>query len=693
MKYLFTLIAVIKGVEQTQEVEIPEWTTWGFQYARNETYHYPEKKPAAADGVTLSKKGYDLIKRAYNEHGILADVRLKVEKKYTEGLTIDYFTENVYGVQMASFSDNLTLGQGNTFEVQLASSVYSKKLNSRRSQALSFRSEKSVSGEELSPLDYKRVLVRARELLLSATWNNDPGDGVDTRFGYSDFTSFVFILVRLKNNLAGQTQSVQFSTNTEAPILDKCFYTFSGAPATITIQNKIKFDSDNWIDVPNIVELVEDGHTFKYVVYDEDNTIKEEVQIPFTIEKKYVGNEFFLSFDLTSEIEIEVDQADSISLQFEDTATAIGTPLFHDIYFYEENSFKIIQQAIYEDTVAGVSLIHEAFSSLASQILDKPDAFYSKIFGRTDLGYSQDGKWSMIAITNGLLLRNAKTDEGDDPDLVLKFKELFETFDKQFPLCLFIEDGRIHIEERIEAYSNNRVELDVSQLTIQPTEYYTSIKAGSENKEYLETDGTLEPIIEREWTTPALSDVEDGRELDLVTPYDFDTTGIEQQRRIQFFDNSDDAKYDENVFVLHIERITQGFQMVTGDPQPITGINSPETLGNIIFTPKRQAHRSWARNSFYKNEHISGKGVNSKNISNLVAGNIAESEPLDPQEMTSPPILPEKYQIMGTVSQNILSIDPTSRFSFIYRGLELSGYIGDLTITDDKIEGSLIRAK
>lgn len=109
---------------------------------------------------------------------------------------------------------------------------------------------------------------------------------------------------------------------------------------------------------------------------------------------------------------------------------------------------------------------------------------------------------------------------------------------------------------------------------------YTGVKIGNSKVEYQSINGTDEFRFLEEWSTGVQNVV---NTLDLTNPYRTDAFGFQLLAEKQYDKNSTDDKSDDSVFVIHVNT-SNG--MVVDRTNTITGVNSPETMFNVIFSPR-----------------------------------------------------------------------------------------------------------
>jgi hypothetical protein len=226
-----------------------------------------------------------------------------------------------------------------------------------------------------------------------------------------------------------------------------------------------------------------------------------------------------------------------------------------------------------------VLLPFELFQALIAQMTD--GEFVSDYFGRTDLGYAEDGQGAYLAITTGQLLRGIPLEE---VQVATSMRDAFSSYSTICFLGAIINDKTIRIEPLDRLFNGNiAVALgEVSELTISPTKefLFNSVKAGYPINEYEEQNGRDEFNTTYQYTN-SLKAVK--KELDLVSKYCGDGYGIEFARRESIVDTgSKDSKYDSKIFF--IDMIKVGEDIISRRQEGILhveGIFSPETAINL----------------------------------------------------------------------------------------------------------------
>jgi len=154
------------------------------------------------------------------------------------------------------------------------------------------------------------------------------------------------------------------------------------------------------------------------------------------------GDSINLPFDINITDTIQIQAGDSLWLQWVINDTfGIETD---NTFTFEASTFEISSDTVSADTTCKTVLIHEAFNQVVDAIADSDGNFVSNFYGRTDSEkqtYDVDGCGSLIAVTNGLNLR-----EFEEKKIYTSFSELFNAMDCIHNLGAGYVNGKIQVE-------------------------------------------------------------------------------------------------------------------------------------------------------------------------------------------------------------------------------------------------------
>lgn len=314
---------------------------------------------------------------------------------------------------------------------------------------------------------------------------------------------------------------------------------------------------------------------------------------------------YSISFDET----ITLEKGESLSLCFDqnydgrELHSSRLTIIVKDIVC---ENFTVQEDSFYDKSTSKSILIYEMFDRLITICTNQKNSLRSNLFGRTDLGYSVDGKWSLIGFCHGFWIRgfdkfplpseNPKVENLFKP-LTTSFKEVFESCDSALNIGIGIEkEGNkeiIRIEDRSFFYNKNvTIRLPNQIKKVKRSEsadyYYSSLEFGYEKGgDYQEAMGLDEPNTKSTFTTviSRLKNV-----FTKVSKIRSDGYGFEFARRKPVtLNNTEDSTYDNDIWFNDLKRginnvFLQRKWQDDFEKEP-TGIFSPSTAFNLRFSP------------------------------------------------------------------------------------------------------------
>lgn len=353
-----------------------------------------------------------------------------------------------------------------------------------------------------------------------------------------------------------------------------------------------------------------------------DYNIKENITLFTSNDYSYLDNkQFSVSFDDM----VTLEEGESLALVFDqnfDGRSFHNSRLNTDVVNIS-GSLKINEDSFYDKSITKGVLIYEICDRLTTICTNSKNAFKSDLFGRTDLGYQQDGKWSLVGLSHGFWIRGfdklpipteiPKVDNLFKP-LTTSFKENFESINAVFNVGLGIEtEGNkeyVRIEEESYFWSRNvliRLPNQVKNVkrVTNSEYYYSSLEFGYEKGgDYQEAQGLDEYNAKSNFTT-VIKRLKNT--YSKVSKHRADSYGQEFARRkpISKF-ATEDTPYDNDVFFNDLKRDVSGVFLQRkwqDDFEKIpTGVFSPETATNLRLSPVNimLRHGWWFAASFLK---------------------------------------------------------------------------------------------
>lgn len=318
---------------------------------------------------------------------------------------------------------------------------------------------------------------------------------------------------------------------------------------------------------------------------------------------------------------------------------------------------------------------HDVYSRLLGIIANNENLFYSKYFGRKELGYSEDGEGGLIGITNGYWIRAFNEISDKYKSIQISFKDLLDSTNSMFNIgmgtqnlkgkkIVRVEDVKYFYQSRIIVHLGqaNEVERNYDKDL-----YFSSLEFG-QNKggDYENETGLDEPNLRINYTTP---DRKSTNRYSKISKIRSDETGMEIIRRkpeINFPDT--DTGSDEHNWFLDIKRVGFGYTQKDWRDRlevPPEGINNPSTYRAFYFTPFRMMLRhGWIIRSGlqpYLNKKINF--ASSKLNSNLKTHYIGDDTPYEESlpngievgVLDRPRLLPEKITFRAKLTKEVLN--------------------------------------
>jgi hypothetical protein len=283
----------------------------------------------------------------------------------------------------------------------------------------------------------------------------------------------------------------------------------------------------------------------------------------------------------------------------------------HAEYLYHTDSIVngVINSTVPESQ-CNVFAIHEALAIVAQSITNDPDPIRSNYFGRKNsepVAYDSNGCGSFRAITNGLQIRQfplISTDPKKNKPHSISMKELYFGLDPIDNLGMGVEkigdSHKIRIEPKDHFYDNSVLfrlsNLDL-KMTVATEYYYNNITIGYSTWENEEINGIDEFNSKRQFTLGLKTISETDEILSNLVASGY---AIEFTRRKPYRDNStEDYKYDNNTFIICLNRSTDGAGIPTGltiaekdeNYADIEDLISPQTAYNLRIAPLRNLLR------------------------------------------------------------------------------------------------------
>lgn len=558
--------------------------------------------------ITFIRDGYTKIKSYYDNLGINAEIYLKVEKYNAKN---DEFEQEAYALlDFKTFK--ITSEHGAGIKISLIDHGFAEQVKSRDKVEIPYDRKQTIDDEDITAFDSRSTVFD------DATFNDQDGYRTAKIYGIdiadNNVECIIDNLTYSQDGGSPRYNILKIDTEYENPsfnnvairqgdssilnnsLTSDCFFYTNGG-ATVDIDFSLLFDHRS-TSSPGANDFELDVWIYKVTFDSNDEWVSKEEIYNFHQEP----NEGTLYKKITSTFEEELEANQGLMLvvyQWGQNFLTVQKTYFKVINGY----FNVDFSEKYAPTYCKTVLMHEFLTRLIENITGQQNAFYSTFFGRTDLGYDEDGEGAYLAITNGKLIRQfpvgfTEVENEKVGQLTAKFTELYESLDRLFCLGMTIKliDGnyKVVIEKKIEFFSQEvvaeitSVEEKTFELELNEKLFYNNISSGSEIGEYEEVSGLQEYNNQMDMAT-FIKRVDN--KLDLIIKNRIDGYGIEYCRRLVYSESqTTDSQYDNYNWLIDLvvgqdgnlyQRTTEGFSTVTGIPLISTPVN-------LNLTPKRQ---------------------------------------------------------------------------------------------------------
>lgn len=600
------------------------------------------------DKLKLHGNAIEIVKNERALNGLKSQLYLYIEELCPE--TLKYKLSQTAIIKVDTIKENFTIADGNTLLVDLVDNNFYEKIVNRENINVVLGSAETIEGEttSLPSRQFTEVEYHSRGIILETRWvdgyydvNDNPEDFINYRalegsnsspydgslvlplkidFNNVPFSSGTAYSKINKNDLNNDTTNITGDYLNYALSEENIFLTESSEDKNVKITYNITLDLAS-LAVLNAVKLgiriyrctydgVEFDHLFETATSPKQVVVNGYQTMTFTGEFNFPKKSNYLYFAVIEAFEV----------------TGTYGILFNNI----DISMEMTYIDYIEDSNHKSMMIYEALQSCLEQITDTPDILVSNVFGRPVHGYDDYGKYSKIALTNGYFLRNAINSDNSDVSIEINFKEMFRTLTKLFGLAFWYDenDGKIHIEEREDAFLTEVQEIELQEIENEISNQFiiSDLIVGGKNIKYENINGANEFNTVLEFNTPF--NVKQ-KKLDLVAGYQTDYLGIELARQVGFSTDANvDSKYDDKNFLVELKGTEDDWKTRKGeDYEQVFDIPLPLTAGNLLFSPKRSLLRNsdLINASFWINQNEELKFIKANNLSALTSKDYGEN--------------------------------------------------------------------
>lgn len=594
------------------------WNSDNKEFARNAEYDGIVAK--FSNSLKFIDNGANFINLAFELYDVMAEIKMT---KYERHPQTDKWVRSYWG-----YLDLMTRKmEDNQLSVKFNSGGLQEDIKAREEDSVEVDRLTTISGYPINAISEKEVYLSGRRIFLKSKWEVKPSDntlslgvfsndgntrsqtlGVPIALTYSSHVQAQFILPDSIGEEGKGTTGMMFLANFDRT------RQLNIKSAGFSFKSKITESDWQWAFFKVCLTVYKNGTDFNLKsrtdifhagyqstaipnLWDINNkTITiPDFNIPLTVnEGESVALEFFIKADLKN-------------YPFNRARFNVEVKEIKGALFAEEDSY-------FNATTAKCYLAHDLLNQLSTICANKNKVFYSDYFGRTDLGYSQDGPGAYVGMTHGFAVRGFTKLPLPDPDngienlykpMTTSLRDALSSLKSVLNVGVGIEEvngkERVRVEELSYFYNNNvtnKLPNQVKKLTrTTATEYYwPSIEVGYENGgDNEEAQGLDEPNGKSNFTTF----INKGKNtFSQLSKYIGGMYAMEFTRRkpLSLFP-TEDTKYDTDVFLLDLKpgnNILEQKKWQDDLEKAPTGIFSPETATNLRFSPFNMLLRhSW----------------------------------------------------------------------------------------------------
>jgi len=663
---------------ETEVIEPIGWDTFESKLVRNEDYHGVSAEYSEVMVKFFEPVAMDLIKAAYEED---IDNIVTFISRY-KGVE-EYRGQLEFGVYKEGHEDSRYI------QVTIAEIDIRVKFKSRFETKVDLDSLTAFDGATLPKyphLNYS-LIMPSKGIRIIGDTNLDENTKPNYSFSIStgnEVNDFVIPFGDINlNEISTLTPKNQWIRYREQPIIthDTVFTNEFDADSVLECN-----DGKYTIDVSGEFTMEYKGGTkptrfwIDFLIYKISGNSSQLMRLVTIYDKNGdIPDIFTFNLDTISslsDIELEIGDKITVFIQPDGTGFSATNPLSLEL-IANKASFSISSLSKCQATTADAAFLHEAFSRIAESVTNGSVTVKSETYGREDSDVNPATGTNTFAISNGLRIRKYIDTGGNKPILSLSFKELLEGFIPIHNIGYgFVkENGKFYLRvEKYEWFYKDDVIFSINNpkkkiRSVVPKEVFANFKVGY--KKY-ETDGTngLDSIAsEREYRTrQILTDTK----LEKISTLVSDSYAIEYTRRRANDKNTENWTYDNDLFVINIQKVYNSFYYPVIGNIEADNLISPESLYNAAISPARCA-TNWLGRLFgwsHKQEELiftSGTGNINASIKITDETNAIEENQSFPSgtpvfnhesmEIPEHPILPSEFRKIKNNPYGIIEVD------------------------------------
>jgi len=531
--------------------------------------------------LEFSQDGADFLRVQYEVYDIEARVILEEYRIYPN-------QDGFYLHSSGTFDFSGYSSDENYVKIPFKTGGLNAEIKAQLREKFELERIESLNGVELSEFTTKTVALTSRQILLVSQF--------ETPENYED--------LGFNNTVPYRTPFLNVLSNSDEdnirPVVQEIVPYTAGSPDVLNFEEGNYFygesDVSKTVNVTGNLDFkIRSGATVAASIYiyvtDDNNNVSQEIVI---YQSGFVNNQQFI-IDINETINLVED--DNMAL----VIVGYSSQTQSNSIKYNKSTLTVTEDSIRPDSNSKFNFMHEVGDRLMQIITGKQNKFYSDFYGRTDLGYDEDGEFSKTALALGFWIRKF-----DDEKIEVSLKDFLETSNSIHNTGYGIETingvEQLVLED-LKYFFQNEVGIvlteQVSNVKRKAASdmYYANMSYGykkpKDDRMYEEAMGLDEYNTNTSYTNP-ITRVD--KKYDKISNYRADAYGKEFARRkpkLNFPEQ--DTRYDKDIFILdlkdglgdaYLERIwSDDYEVLP------TGVFSPETATNLRLTPYRNSQR------------------------------------------------------------------------------------------------------
>ena len=690
------------------EVDPIGWNSDDKEYARNEEYHGITAK--FSNNLTFIGDGAEFINMVFDMFDIIGELKLTRTEKHP----ITNILKRTYWGYLDLKTREV---DGGHIKIKFNAGGLEEDLKARENEQVEIDRLTTIDGKTIAPLNTEIVALDGRRIFLKSKYKEKTINNYTTISVTSDdgntraaTVPFPLDLVSRSHEEAQSNISLTYGDENNGTNGLMIFAIADRAKTIVVKGSGISFiplliDNDyQWVDFRVCLTVYGNGSNYE---------LKDRII------KFYRYGEFHNDGDIMSMLGVEQSVPDFEQTLILDAGDSVAFEYFlkSDIQSGEnrrvtfdssQSTGQIIieEDSHFEPTQSKIILAHEFSDRLATICTNKTDVFKSSFFGRTDIGYPQDGPGALTGMAHGFWIRGFDklpiSDENRFKALTTSWKDNVDSLSAVWNVSLGIEtiNNREQIVlEDLKYFYQPVVTIKLPNQVknvkrkVATKKYFGSIEVGYENGgAYEEAQGLDESNALSKFTT--LMKVKDV--FSKISKYRSDSYGREFARRKPFSRYSTtDTSYDSDIWLHDLKRgigniFLQRKWQDDFEVEP-TGIFSPETATDLRFSPLNMLlrHGWWIGACLlkYPLEFIryASSTANSALTTKLIGGNAySENGNILNSELKKAYFVPE--EITFEYECDFFTMEKIEGFTTLPNGKRIPNFYGMIEFTNEKNE-------